>query len=274
MKKFTIIIILLMNILSIFMYSQENISNTAIINPYQEEIIGIRAGIGLLGNYYNSKFQVFENIINCGQFNNGSGLAYSGFVSVESRIFPLTHIGIQLGYDNRSGLQTIKSRASARNTDGSIVEVETENSIKSELHYITIQPEIRHTISSNFINAPLRVVAGFKTGFPIKSSYEQRDKILAPSNAVFITEIRTQDRLIAKGNIHSTNILYGFALGIENFLKISSRMYLIQQIMFDYYFNNIIEGIDWKIYGIRLEFGIRFDINNYIGLSTPLAPWK
>ncbi|MFH1052442.1 MAG: OmpA family protein [bacterium] len=225
------------------------------------EIFAVHPKIGVGFNFYNSVLVKFENSVDCGLFESGSGLAYSGALYFERKISDYFHIGLGAMYIDRSGVFTLESTIPSREIDATDIEwVKTENRLEPNISFLEFNPELRFTIKDDFINGPLRLAGGFRFGFPVTKTFNQKEIILSPGNAKFIST-NSNERLIAEGDITTIQSLhYGLSVGIENMLKIGVYNYFTQQIIFDYNFNNICTDVQWNLYSIRLDLGFRFGV--------------
>lgn len=235
-----------------------------------KELFALHARGGFLKSWYTADFRSFQGAIDCGIFTEGDGQGMSLSLSGEYPIAEGLHIGLGIGYAQRGGSLINSGSFPARDTSTrEVVTVHTENGIEATLNYLEIQPELRYTLIPNFLRGPLRAVAAARFGFPMTSTFEQKETIISPDNAAFTAGgRRTRERAIASGEIFSrTSMVVGASAGIENMLKIGSSLHFTQQVVFDYNFNDITTDASWKTYGLRLEAGLR-----YAFMSSPPAP--
>ena len=277
MKKFFRFILfwlLFFGFYSVNLFSADSTSAASVITYYESELFAIHPKIGLGLNWYKSILVKFENSKDCGLFESGSGLSYSGAIFFEKKISDYLDLGFGALYIDRSGVFTLERTLPARDvTDTELSWLETENRLAVNIQFLELNPELRFTLLKNFINGPLRVSCGFRFGFPIVKTFEQKDVIISPGNVKFINT-NSNERLIAKGDITTIKAVHaGISMGIENMLKINKSDYFTQQLIFDYNFNNVCTDIEWKLFNIRLELGFRFAINEKKEI-LPLPPVK
>lgn len=241
-----------------------NIAAKAAEPPFTEEILGVHPKGGLLYNGYNANFQSFEGAVDCGIFESGSGLGWSGGLFLEKYIGNDFLIGFGVAYTDRSGEMTVENRFPSRDlSTNQIVTITTENFITTSLSYIEFQPEFRWIALDKLINGPLRTLAALRFYIPMNKTFEQKERIVSPDNAVFINagDVRTQQRDISGGDIKSiSGFGMGLTLGVENMLKISDKNFLTQQLSFDYNFGNVTNDADWTLWAVRFEVGLRFSV--------------
>ncbi len=257
-------IILIIAIISFYLISMSFVETYSSDYPFSEEILGIHPKAGLLYNGYNADFKNFEGSVDCGLFQKGSGFGWSAGLFLEKYSSSAFFIGVGINYIDRSGKLTVENVFPSRDeTTNQIVNVRTENFIQSNLSYIELQPEFRWKALDKLINGPLRTLAGIRFYIPVNKSFEQKEKIISPDNAVFINagDVRTQQRDLANGDITTIkNFAIGLTIGLENMLKISNSGFLTQQISFDYNFGNVTNDVNWSIWAVKFEVGLRFSI--------------
>jgi len=255
--KFILIVFLILNLGNL--KSQEDLL-------FYNELIGINLRAGLTFNNYNLNFSSFEGAVDCGIFNSGNGFSYLGELSIEKAINENLQISLSGGYYDRSGKFAVNNTFESRDLNtNQVITVTAENSIETNLSYIEIVPEIKYVLIKNFINGPFRIGFGPRLSMPLIKQFTQQEKIISPSNAVFINSggIRTQTRDLADGDISSINSMqYGLRFGIENLLKIGNDNYFTQSLNFDYNLSNVTDDADWKIWSVNLALGIRFSVKN------------
>ncbi len=208
-------------------------------------------------------FTEFQNSVNCGLFEKGSGSGFSGWVFLEKQMNQSSYINIGMGIVDRSGTLVLDDIYPVRNiTTGVVEDVNAENKIEADLLMLELMPELRLNIIDHFVSGPLRFVAAPRIYFPIQSpTFTQYEEIVSPEGAVFINNdgTRVQSRDIASGSMPTINSFgYGASVGLENMLKMGTSSHFTQQIVFDYNFSDFTEDAEWKAIGIRLELGIRF----------------
>lgn len=252
-------------LIGIFIFSFLN-SNAQQDTLFQDELIGINLKAGLTFNNYNLNFSSFEGAVDCGIFSTGNGFSYLGELSIEKAIDEYLQISLTGGYYDRSGTFAVNNTFESRDLNtNQVILVTAENSIETNLSYIEIIPEIKYVLIKKLINGPFRIGIGPRLSMPLIKQFSQKEKIISPSNAVFINSggIRTQTRDLADGDISSINSMqYGFRLGLENLLDIGSDNYFTQSLSFDYNLSNVTSDADWKIWSLNLALGIRFSVKN------------
>jgi len=253
-------------------FALDSIIVNKVIKTELSEIFAIHPKIGIGLNMYNASLVKFENSVDCGLFEKGSGFAYSGGFFLERKLADKFFLGLGAGYIGRSGEFSIESKIPSRDVNSHELEwVETENKLSPNVTFLEFSPELRYSIVDDLINGPLRFAFGLRFGIPIVNTFSQKEVIISPSDAKFISS-NSNERLIAKGDITTMQQFhYGISLGIENMLKIGEQNFFTQQIIFDYNFNDACTDVKWNISALRLDLGFRFSFmekNEIIILDT------
>ncbi|MFC2132071.1 OmpA family protein, partial [Bacteroidota bacterium] len=258
-------------ILSFFVRQEAFPADPAIAQYTEIMAIHPKAGAGY--NIYKSSFVNFQGSIDCGLFESGSGFGYSAGLFTEKEILNGAYIGLGLSYVDRGGILIIENPLPFREIeDFESNNVKLENQLSADISFFEINPEFRYTLFDDFINGPFRIFAGFRLAFPVNRSFSQKEVIVSPDDQVF-DSTNSRERLIAEGDITSIQSLhYGFSAGIENLLKIGKHTHFTQQLIFDYNLNDVCKDINWTVYALRLELGIRFGIMEENELIIPEIP--
>jgi outer membrane protein OmpA-like peptidoglycan-associated protein len=237
------------------------------------ELLSIHPKIGISNNLYSSSFNKFENSYDCGVFKSGKGIGFSAGLTLERKLSEDLSLGIGSNYLNRSGVFTLDSKIPAREiTATNLSWITTENRLQTNLTFIEFFPELRYNLLDELINGPLRISGTFRLGIPIVHTFNQKEVILSPKNAKFISS-GSNERFITEGIINKINpIHFGISIGIENLLKVSESNYFSQQIIFDYNLNKVTSDVDWNLYSIRLDLGFRFGIMEKQEILIPKEP--
>lgn len=236
------------------------------------EQFGLNVRAGILYNIYTANFSHFQGAIDCGIFESGKGLGYVLGAGYELPISSKSYLGLAIFISDRSGKLSLNSTFRSYDTTlKEVVNVYTENTIETRLLYFDIQPEFYQILTKNLINGPLRAFLNARISIPINSSFEQKETILSPENAVFnINGFRTRNRTIADGDITTiSSPILGIGGGLENLLNIGNNNHLTQKISLDYYFNNLAKDVDWKTFALRIELGLRFSFMKTIEKIIP-----
>jgi outer membrane protein OmpA-like peptidoglycan-associated protein len=231
---------------------------------FNHEFLGIYPKGGLTYNIYSTNFQSFQGAVDCGLFTTGSGSGWHLGVGFEKSLSENIQVGLDALYFTRGGKLSVNNNFKSRDlTTNEIVNVTTENYIETKLSYFEFMPELRYVLFKNLINGPFRLLGGLRIAIPVTKSYEQKERIVSPDNAVFINAggVKTQERNIASGDIQTLkSAQLGLTAGIENMLKIGKNSYFTQQISFDYNLGNVTSDTEWQLYALNLTLGLRFSV--------------
>ncbi len=238
------------------------------------ELFTIQPKLGYGLNLYSADFNNFEGAADCGRFKNGSGSGLFFGALFERSLDSKKSIGLVLSYINRSGVLDIDYVYPLRNPDNTITKAKIKDKIDGEISYLEISPSFAYSFTDEFINGPLRAIGSLRFGLPINKTFEQYEEIVSPAGAVFIDNgVRRKRRDIASGNIKSiNNLAFGISFGLENNLKIGNNTFFTQTLSFDYNFNDVTNDANWKIYGVRLDLGLRYTLFRTIEQPKPAPP--
>jgi outer membrane protein OmpA-like peptidoglycan-associated protein len=255
--KFLSTLLILIPIIYLSSFSQQD-------TIFNHEFIGIYPKGGLTYNMYSANFQSFQGAVDCGLFTSGSGSGYHIGLGFEKALGEFIQVGLDALYYTRGGKLSVNNTFKSRDlTTNEIVNVTTENFIETKLSYIEFMPELRYVLFKNLIKGPFRLLGGIRILVPVTKSYDQKERIVSPDNAVFINagNIKTQQRNIASGDIQTLkSAQLGLTAGFENMLKIGKNSYFTQQISFDYNLGNVTSDTEWKLYALNLTLGLRFSV--------------
>jgi len=229
----------------------------AFAQDFKNETFALHPRIGGIYNDYLPNFNSFQGAADCGSFKKGNGWGYAFSITGEKFYWENYFLGIGLGYSSRSGMLTQDISYPSRNFEtGEVVQVNTENQLKTSLSFLELQPEIRGIISRKLFT---RWVGAIRFYFPIQHSFDQKEKIISPAGATFIgaNDTRTKERALASGNIESIRKFgVGLTAGIEALFP-NNKNNISAQILIDYNPMNFTTDANWKYLGFRAEIGYR-----------------
>lgn len=226
-----------------------------------KESLGLRLNGGVIFNSHSGNVHETAQIIDCGELTSGSGIGPAFSLGLEFPFAPSIGLGVELGYANRSGTFTrVNSYPMRDSLTGNDVTMLTDYDFEATLHYVEISPSVIIPIIGSFDRRTLGVSIGPRIALPVAKSYVQRETVTSPSNAVFVVDgQRTQERILSEGELISpSSMLFGVSAGVESFIPIGERVALVPRISADYFFTNVVTDAEWKLFGVRAEFGIRW----------------
>ena len=232
-------------------------------HKFEKEIITFHPQGGMLINYHNADFNQFQGLYDCGTFNSGSG--YNTFVSllVEKPISHKFHIGLNLGFADRSGTLDIDNHFYSRGSnDFTKTKVNTVNKLASDINFFEISPSFNYLISDDLITGPFRFKSSFRFYFANTTTFEQSEEIVSPDYAVFTgPQGTTQQRVLNQGEMESANKSgIGLSVGLENMIPVSENNFFTQEVGVDYNFTNVVSDASWNVYSVKLGLGFRFSL--------------
>ncbi len=237
------------------------------------EIIAFSVRAGGVSSLHFSSFSRFEGSVDCGEFTRGYGFGYLTSLGIERRLNNDFTIGIGASFVDRSGDFVIDSKLPIRFVEAeNPTNIKIENKLSATLSYFEADIEVKYNIPEYYLSAPIKTFGALRFGVPIERTFTQKDLILSPNDAVFKTT-NGKEREIASGKIQSiNNFLLGLTIGAEYRIKFNKNFSFTQRLSFDYYLNDAASDVDWNIFGVKLEIGLRYGIFESIILPSPLEP--
>ncbi len=215
-------------------------------NKYTD--FSIAAGASLNANIHNSQFNGLPGIENCcNEFKGAFGFAPRIFAGVEYKI------GEELfGMKSRASLLLSYTDFSADFSEeefignyisGDVIEKEiVEHSLKPSLK--AFMTEIGFA-AQPIESLPLSVGAGLKIGFLLDNSFEQKEILVSPDEAVF--ENGTDERNFHSGDIpNASNQYIGISLGLGWDAYSFGDFILRPQLEYTHTLTNI-SSLDWQV---------------------------
>jgi outer membrane protein OmpA-like peptidoglycan-associated protein len=229
-----------------------------------------RPAYGLFGQYsannHSANFQNLPGAFTCGSnytSGSGGGIALGGLYEL-----PLADaLKLSLRADYVSDKATLRSSESQLlGINGEAQNGTFEKSLTAEISSIGIQPLIGYELYSG-----LNLHAGARLGFLMQKSYEQKEQILSPGDAVF-EENKTRTRNESSGDIENTSALQVSLLGgISYDLPLNSAGTFIAspEIFYSLGLTSFVSDVDWT--GSALRAGIAFKFSPAAQPSLPHA---
>ncbi|MBI5325815.1 MAG: hypothetical protein HZB41_11190 [Ignavibacteriae bacterium] len=221
---------------------------------------------GLFGNYginmHNSKINSLPNIKNCcAGLENGQGYGYGAGLLFEIPLNKMLLLGIRANYYNVSGNFNLRFDTLVINGQSQF-NAKIDRDFKAELSTFSFSPMlIIMPVSRLFIHV------GANAGIYTSSDYNQYDKIVQPSNMVFVEN--NQKELKVKGkfyNLNSIDISAVAGLSYEFPLNKSGSLILAPEVFFNYGLTNVIGADNWSSNN-------KWKINSlYAGVSFKYSP--
>ncbi|MFA6572262.1 MAG: hypothetical protein WCT77_13630, partial [Bacteroidota bacterium] len=151
------------------------------------EMFAFRLNAGYQANIYQADFSNFQGSIDCGRFLNGNGWGPAFSFGIEMPVMYRGFFGLEFGYSDRSGEFSLQSIIPVRDdiSSSGIADIFLDNTLKTDLLYIEIQPVFRYELIPKLFNGPFSVFGGFNFSFPMSGYFTQKEAITFPDNAVF-----------------------------------------------------------------------------------------
>lgn len=264
MKSYLVFLILFMSATSV--YSQTSV---------REEWLAlhVRGGIGYLS--HTASLQNFEGIVDCGTFTRGTTLAPNFSVAIERPVSPSVLASLAVRTSSRS-TRLLANQTSLPAFDVTLrsqLPVLFESSIVATLPYIDILPEVVYSAYQGE-KQRLRFLAGLVVGIPLSATFEMQQRIVSPSNAVYVQN-KQQSISLSQGTRDILSIskpILGASLGIENMVPVGASNFFTQSVRLEYLVTNIISTGQWSAVGVRADIGFRFGFTQTSSMPQVEAP--
>jgi len=224
------------------------------------EQLGLRVNAGLSANTHSGSVSTTAPLIDCGELTTGFGIGPVVSLGLELPFSQKIGLGIELGLVDRSGSFSRTNTYLMRDPGtGQDVTLSTDLVFAPRVNYIEFAPSVIIPILGTLQHRRLGIALAPRVGLPIAKSFEQRETVISPDNAVFIVDgVRTQERILSTGQLLSpSTMIVGASASIESFIQISDRLALVPRVSADMIFTSLVADATWNTFGIRGEIGLR-----------------
>jgi outer membrane protein OmpA-like peptidoglycan-associated protein len=239
------------------------------------EQLGLRVNAGLSVNTHSGSVSTTAPLIDCGELTSGSGLGPSVSLGLELPFSKKIGLGVEIGLVDRSGSFSRTNTYSMRDpVSGDDVILTTDLVFAPRMNYIEFAPSVIIPILGTMQHRRLGVSLAPRIGLPIAKSFEQRETVVRPDNAVFIVDgVRTQERILSSGQLLSPSAtIVGASASIESFIQLSDRLALVPRVSADMIFTSLVADATWNTFGVRAEIGLRLSSGKTIAPPVEAPP--
>ena len=239
------------------------------------EQLGLRVNAGLSVNTHSGSVSTTAPLIDCGELTSGSGLGPSVSLGLELPFSKKIGMGVEIGLVDRSGSFSRTNTYSMRDpVSGDDVILTTDLVFAPRMNYIEFAPSVIIPIIGTLQHRRLGVSLAPRIGLPIAKSFEQRETVVRPDNAVFIVDgVRTQERILSSGQLLSPSAtIVGASASIESFIQLSDRLALVPRVSADMIFTSLVADATWNTFGVRAEIGLRLSSGKTIAPPVEAPP--
>ncbi|MGA2295939.1 MAG: hypothetical protein ABSG15_00140 [FCB group bacterium] len=243
MRKYYIVILLLLNSWFLFAQVQENYTDS-----YPK--IGIFSDFNL--NKHTADFQKLPGVPNCcPSFESGTGSGVSlGFLYdiPFNNHFSLT---LRAGYSVLNG-KLSKIEDTFVREDSNVVPGKFEHTIDAKISDIGIEPIFTYNTGIN-----INLHAGTRLGLLAQKSYEQMETITEPSDRGVFVDSRSRTRNHTSGSLPQASAIYlALLAGISYDLPLNKdkSLLLSPEFYYDIGLTNLVSNTNWKVSSIK--FGL------------------
>lgn len=239
------------------------------------EQLGLRVNAGLSINTHSGSVSTTAPLIDCGELTSGFGIGPVVSLGLDVPFSQRFGIGFELGLVDRSGSFSRTNTYLMRDpATGQDVTLTTDLVFAPRVNYIEIAPSVIIPILGTMQHRRLGVSIAPRIGLPIAKSFEQRESVVSPDNAVFIVNgVRTQERILSSGQLLSpSTMIVGASASLESFIQLSDRLALVPRVSADMIFTSIVADATWNTFGVRAEIGLRLSAGKTIAPPVDAPP--
>lgn len=239
------------------------------------EQLGLRVNAGLSINTHSGSVSTTAPLIDCGELTSGFGIGPVVSLGLDVPFSQRFGIGFELGLVDRSGSFSRTNTYLMRDpATGQDVTLTTDLVFAPRVNYIEIAPSVIIPILGTMQHRRLGVSIAPRIGLPIAKSFEQRESVVSPDNAVFIVNgVRTQERILSSGQLLSpSTMIVGASASLESFIQLSDRLALVPRVSADMIFTSLVADATWNTFGVRAEIGLRLSAGKTIAPPVDAPP--
>jgi hypothetical protein len=220
-------------------------------------------GAGIQDNFSSASIEAYDGSSTCGVFNSGCatrpGFFLGGFMP--EMIGPLG-LRLSASFDNLS-TSFVTSPDANRNTplafrlsDHSYVPISRERSYDAALSLISLHLLTRYEPLSNSA-----VDLGFYGGVIAQHSYQESERIVTPSDAVF-DETRLSHRNIGSGDIPVNRVQSGIEVGVQYSLHFQRDLWIEPRIDYRFPFTSIsnVSTTAWRVAPVTASIALAWHL--------------
>lgn len=239
------------------------------------EQLGLRVNAGLSINTHSGSVSTTAPLIDCGELTSGFGIGPVVSLGLDIPFSQLLGVGLELGLVDRSGSFSRTNSYPMRDpVSGQDVTLTTDLVFAPRINYIEFAPSVIIPILGTMQHRRLGVSFAPRIGLPIAKSFEQRESVVTPDNAVFIVDgVRTQERILSSGQLLSpSTMIVGASASLESFIQLSDRLALVPRVSADMIFTSVVADATWNTFGIRAEIGLRLSAGKTVAPPVEAPP--
>ncbi len=230
--------------------------------------LGLLSGYSL--NFHKTQEQLFQNCVNCGNFDQGTG---SGFSLGAFGTLPFFTEGMglyaSLQYAQRGGTFGVVNSGLLPILDPNTNQYVTllrKNSASANLGFAVLDVGLEYKPIATF---PLYARATLNVSAPLgSSSYHQTEQILSPQGVVY-PQTHTTTRDVATGAIAGIKMPVGMAGALGYQFPFGVGLTAAPEVRYYLPFTGIVSGYSWKVSSLEFGLALRYSPP---GLELPDAP--
>lgn len=237
--------------------------------------VSIGGGIGIGVNLHTANFSQLNSMpVCCAEFRSGIGL-HTGFhlqirYNPEGTLFRRAyHYGLRASFMGLGGTLTDDENIGMVINGGTVVQGEVRHTIDAAYSVLGFEPFIQaHLIEG----LPLSGTLGLMAGFPISTSYQQREELTSPSDPSITFETGTRTRGVANGELPTaTSPMFAATLGVGYEIP-NGRLVFEPRFEAILGLTDVTPAVPWGVAGYRLGLQVHTVLRKHLPEPEPPAP--
>lgn len=231
---------------------------------------GISAGVDF--NFHNADFIGLPGIPSCcPRFETGTGFGLNCGLYYSFPVNSSFDIYLKAVYTDLSGLLSKTEPVVVSDVNGNATLGEFEHSVDSKISSVGLAPMLSYKLSSN-----LRLEAGFRLGFLMNKTYEQKEEITKPSFGTYQgTTFRIRNEY--SGDIpDASSIEAAVLIGAAYDLPLNKQWtwFLVPEVHYGIGLTPVASGETWNVSAFQCAIGIKWAPRKIIPPPPPIEPPK
>ncbi|HCN05597.1 MAG TPA: hypothetical protein DIS79_08250, partial [Bacteroidetes bacterium] len=207
----------------------------------------------------------------CSKFENGTGLGFAVGGLFDYNLGDARGIADGLSIQARLAIMSGPAALSAEerttvNTNGTPSQGVFQHSLDVSRIFISAEPLLAYQVFGG-----LQVLAGPSLGLQISSTFEQEERLLEPSDAVYENDQKV--RLVYSGSVpQSSTVAIGVTGGVRYAIDVnaSKTMAIVPEVFYTIGLNNLQQSQPWTMNSLRA--GVAVQWNTWVTLPPPPPP--
>lgn len=211
-----------------------------------------KARIGLFGNVdyslYTASFSQLPGIPNCcPEFTSGSGVGWLVGLSYLTPLSDKLDLHLRMHYGGHTGMFSVAEAKSILDAQDNQISATITHELTGKFNQISIEPLIGYRVSPDF-----SLLGGLTMGYVLSSTFEQRELLTSPSNAVFSTGSKERNHVSTDiPGAQSIALALTVGASYDIALNAAKTVFLSPEILFSYSPLSVAKDVSWGIQHLR-----------------------